>query len=52
MTAQQAASSDPSWSFAHCEALVRAGDPYRFFAALFAPGGKRPFLFALYAFSL
>jgi phytoene synthase len=52
VTAQQAASSDPSWSFAHCEALVRAGDPDRFFAALFAPGGKRPFLFALYAFSL
>ncbi len=36
-------------AFAACEALVRRHDPDRFFAALFAPEGKRPFLFALYA---
>ena len=38
--------------YAHCEELVRAGDPDRYFATLFAPGDKRPHLFALYAFSL
>jgi phytoene synthase len=42
-------SSSPA---AHCEALVRAGDPDRYFATLFAPADKRPHLFALYAFSL
>lgn len=36
----------------HCEALVRAGDPDRYFATLFAPAAARPHLFALYAFSL
>ncbi|NNM72149.1 phytoene/squalene synthase family protein [Enterovirga aerilata] len=36
---------------AHCEALVREGDPDRYFATLFAPADKRPYLFALYAFS-
>jgi phytoene synthase len=40
------------WSFAHCESLVSEGDPDRFFASLFAPADKRPYLFALYAFSL
>ena len=35
-----------------CEALVREGDPDRFFATLFAPADKRPHLLALYAFSL
>ena len=35
----------------HCEALVRAHDPDRYFATLFAPADKRPHLFALYAFS-
>lgn len=39
-------------AFAHCEALVRAGDPDRYFATLFAPADKRPHLFALYAFNL
>ncbi|RZK82982.1 MAG: hypothetical protein EOO66_25235, partial [Methylobacterium sp.] len=36
----------------HCEDLVRAGDPDRYFATLFAPPAFRPHLFALYAFSL
>jgi len=45
-------SDQPSSAFAHCEELVRAGDPDRYFATLFAPAGKRPHLFALYAFSL
>ena len=36
----------------HCEDLVRAGDPDRYYAALFAPAAARPHLFALYAFSL
>jgi len=31
-------------------ASVRAADPDRYFATLFAPAPKRPFLFALYAF--
>ena len=31
-------------------ASVRAADPDRYFATLFAPAAKRPFLFALYAF--
>jgi 15-cis-phytoene synthase len=40
-----------SFAFAHCEALVREGDPDRYFATLFAPADKRPHLFALYAFN-
>jgi phytoene synthase len=36
----------------HCEDLVRAGDPDRYYATLFAPAAARPHLFALYAFSL
>jgi phytoene synthase len=36
----------------HCESLVRAGDPDRYYATLFAPAAARPHLFALYAFSL
>jgi phytoene synthase len=51
MTASEAPPADPAWPFAHCEALVRAADPDRFFSALFAPAEKRPHLFALYAFS-
>ncbi|TVR07260.1 MAG: squalene/phytoene synthase family protein [Salinarimonadaceae bacterium] len=39
-------------AFAHCEALVREGDPDRYFPTLFAPADKRPYLHALYAFSL
>src|SRR5215207_11715913 len=46
------AAQDSSSAAAHCEALVRAADPDRYFAALFAPADKRPHLFALYAFSL
>ncbi len=45
------AASDPSFNFAHCEALVREGDPDRYWASLFAPIDKRPHLHALYAFS-
>lgn len=39
-------------SFEACAALVRAGDPDRYFSALFAPAARRPFLFALYALNL
>jgi phytoene synthase len=45
------AASDPSFNFGHCEALVREGDPDRYWASLFAPADKRPHLHALYAFS-
>ena len=38
-------------NFAHCEALVREGDPDRYWASLFAPADKRPHLHALYAFN-
>lgn len=38
--------------FAHCERVVRGGDPDRFFSALFAPAAARRGLFALYAFNL
>ncbi len=38
-------------NFAHCEALVREGDPDRYWASLFAPPDKRPYLHALYAFN-
>lgn len=41
-----------AFAFSHCEALVREGDPDRYFAALFAPAPFRPHLFALAAFSL
>ncbi|TXM91517.1 hypothetical protein FV223_14925, partial [Methylobacterium sp. WL116] len=41
-----------AFAFRHCEDLVRAGDPDRYFATLFAPQAFRPHLFALYAFSL
>lgn len=39
-------------AYGYCEALVRDGDPDRYYATLFAPFGKRPALFALYAFNL
>jgi phytoene synthase len=39
-------------AFAHCEALVRAGDKDRYLATLFAPAGHRRALHALYAFNL
>jgi phytoene synthase len=47
-----APSQNLGWAYAHCEALVRDGDPDRFFASLFAPADKRPHLFALHTFSL
>jgi phytoene synthase len=37
--------------FDYCAALLRTGDPDRYWATMFAPADKRPFLFALYAFS-
>jgi phytoene synthase len=37
--------------YAHCATAVRAADPDRFFASLFAPAAARPHLLALYAFS-
>ena len=40
---------DPS--AAECARLVRASDPDRYFATLFAPAAARPSLFALYAFA-
>jgi len=43
---------DRDFAFTHCETLVREGDADRFFATLFAPADKRPYLFALYAFNL
>jgi phytoene synthase len=43
---------DPAWAYAHCEALVREGDPDRWYASLYAPAGTRPHLLALAAFSL
>jgi 15-cis-phytoene synthase len=39
-------------SFEACEAMVKAADPDRYIAALFAPNARRRFLFALYAFNL
>ncbi len=38
-------------NFAHCEALVREGDPDRYWASLFAPPDRRGHLHALYAFN-
>lgn len=43
--------SAENFAFAHAEALVRDADPDRYWATLFAPSDKRPYLFALYAFS-
>lgn len=48
----EAETRDPAWAYAHCEALVRAGDPDRWYASLYAPADKRPHLYALAAFSL
>ena len=44
-------SPQPSFNFTHCEALVREGDPDRYWATLFAPAEKRPYLHALHAFN-
>lgn len=41
-----------SEAYRHCEALVREHDKDRFLASLYAPAGRRPYLFALYAFAL
>lgn len=38
-------------AFAFCEEQVRSHDPDRYWAAYFAPVDRRPYLFALYAFS-
>ncbi len=42
---------DLQFAYSHCEALVRDGDPDRYWATLFAPAEKRPHLYALYAFN-
>jgi len=39
-------------AFEACEAMVKAADPDRYIAALFAPAARRKYLFALYAFNL
>ncbi len=39
-------------AYRHCERLVRVPDKDRYLASLFAPAGRRPYLFALYAFAL
>ncbi|MEE7440651.1 phytoene/squalene synthase family protein [Methylobacterium oryzae] len=48
----QTAETGLAFAQSHCEGLVRAGDPDRYYATLFAPAAARPHLFALYAFSL
>ena len=40
-----------AFAYPHCEALVREGDPDRYWATLFASADKRPHLYALYAFN-
>jgi 15-cis-phytoene synthase len=45
------AAAGAGFHFDHCETLVRDGDPDRYWSSLFAPGDKRRYLFALYAFS-
>ena len=45
------AAARAGFNFDHCEALVRDGDPDRYWSSLFAPRDKRPYLFSLYAFS-
>lgn len=39
-------------AYRHCQQLVRAQDKDSFLATLFAPGDRRPYLFALDAFAL
>jgi phytoene synthase len=39
-------------AYRHCEQIVRDQDKDHFLASLFAPGERRPYLFALYAFAL
>jgi phytoene/squalene synthetase len=39
-------------AYRHCEALVRAHDKDHYLASLFAPAGRRRYLFALHAFAL
>jgi phytoene synthase len=38
-------------AYRHCEQIVRAQDKNHFLASLFAPGERRRYLFALYAFA-
>lgn len=42
---------DLAQSYAHCEALVRAGDKDRWLASLFAPAAKRQAMHAIHAFN-
>ena len=46
------AETDQDANYAHCEALLKAGNRPAWLAALFAPADKRPFLHALNAFAL
>ncbi len=41
----------PADGYRYCEQLIKDVDKDRYLATLFAPESKRPFLFALYAFS-
>lgn len=50
-SAAQTAPNDRDGAFAHCAALLREHDPDRYWASLFAPAEKRPYLHAIYAFS-
>jgi 15-cis-phytoene synthase len=45
------AEAPSDFAYAHCESLVREGDPDRYWASLFAPADKRPHLHALHAFN-
>jgi 15-cis-phytoene synthase len=45
------ADSGANFAFSHCESLVREGDPDRYWASLYAPADRRPYLHALYAFN-
>jgi 15-cis-phytoene synthase len=45
------ADSGADFAFSHCESLVREGDPDRYWASLYAPADRRPYLHALYAFN-
>ncbi len=43
---------DLQFAYTQARDLVRAGDPDRYIATLFAPENRRPYLYALYAFNL
>jgi 15-cis-phytoene synthase len=45
------AEAPSDFAYAHCESLVREGDPDRYWASVFAPADKRPHLHAIHAFN-